>query len=72
MEEKGPSSATKSTRNTSWLPSVTVSGSVLLKQRNHEMSATAYVLGIVLKSRSTEVSKQRNITFKNHYAFFYL
>lgn len=51
------SSATKSTRNTSWLASVAVSGSVLLKQRNGEMSATAYVLGILLKSRSTEVSR---------------
>ena len=49
------SSATKST--TSWLASVAVSGSVLLKQRNHEMNTTAYVLGILLKSRSTEVSK---------------
>ena len=66
------SSATKSTGNTSWLPSVAVSGSVLLKQRNHEMSATAYVLGILLKSRSTEVSKQYNNAFKNHEAFFYL
>ena len=50
------SSATKSSRNTSWLASVAVSGSILLKQRNGEMSATAYVLGILLKSRSTEVS----------------
>ena len=66
------SSARKSTRNTSWLPSVAVSGSVLLNQRNHEMSATAYVLGILLKSRSTEVSKQYNNAFKNHEAFFYL
>jgi hypothetical protein len=51
------SSATKSTRNTSWLASVALAGSVLMKQRNSEMSATAYVLGILLKSRSTEVSQ---------------
>jgi hypothetical protein len=50
------SSITKTTKNKSWLPSVAVSGSVLLKQRNGDMSATAYVLGILLKSRSTEVS----------------
>jgi hypothetical protein len=47
---------TKSTKNACWLPSVAIAGSVLLKQRNGEMNATANVLGILLKSRSTEVS----------------
>lgn len=50
------SCVTKSTRDVAWLPSIAVSGSVLLKQRNGEMSATAYMLGILMKSRSTEVS----------------
>lgn len=37
-----------------WLPSAVVAGSVLLKQRNQEMNATASVLG-VLKTGSIEV-----------------
>ena len=49
------SCATKRTENMTWLPSVAISGSVLLKQRNGEMNATANVLGILLKTRSTEV-----------------
>ena len=38
-----------------WLPSVTIAGSVLLKQRNSHMTATASILGILMKSRSIEV-----------------
>jgi len=39
-----------------WLPSIAVSGSVLLKQRHPEMNATANVIGILLKTKSLEVS----------------
>jgi len=46
----------KSTANATWLPSIAISGSVLLKQRNPHMNATASVLGILLKSKSIEVS----------------
>ena len=38
-----------------WLPSAVVAGSVLLKQRNQEMNATASVLGVLLKTGSIEV-----------------
>lgn len=38
-----------------WLPSVAVSGSILLKQRNSHMNACATILGILIKSRSLEV-----------------
>ena len=37
------------------LPSAVVAGSVLLKQRNQEMNATASVLGVLLKTGSIEV-----------------
>ena len=37
-----------------WLPSAVVAGSVLLKQRNQEMNATASVLGVLLKTGSIE------------------
>ena len=38
-----------------WLPSVAVSGSILLKQRNSHMNGCATVIGILIKSRSLEV-----------------
>ena len=38
-----------------WLPSAVVAGSVLLKQRNQEMNATASELGVLLKTGSIEV-----------------
>ena len=38
-----------------WLPSAVVAGSVLLKQRNQEMNATASVLRVLLKTGSIEV-----------------
>ena len=38
-----------------WLPSAAVAGSVLLKQRNPQMNATANVLGVLIKTGSTEV-----------------
>ena len=47
-------SSKKSTSST-WLPSIAVAGSVLLKQRNPQVNATATVLEILLKSRSIEV-----------------
>jgi len=49
--------SSKNTSNTTlnWFPSIAVAGSVLLKQRNKAMSATANVLGILLKTKSIEV-----------------
>jgi hypothetical protein len=41
-----------------WFGSVAIAGSVLLKQKNEKMNATAAVLGIVMKSKSVEVSLQ--------------
>lgn len=38
------------------MPSVAVSGSILLKQRNNHMNATASVLGILIKTGSMEVN----------------
>ena len=38
-----------------WLPSVAIAGSVLLKQRNSQMNATASVLGVLVKTGSMEV-----------------
>ena len=43
------------TREELWLPSVAIAGSVLLKQRNPQMNATASVLGVLLKTGSMEV-----------------
>lgn len=41
--------------NPEWLPSVSVAGSILLKQRNSHMNGCAAILGILLKSKSLEV-----------------
>ena len=45
----------KTNSETTWLPSVAVAGSVLLKQRNAHMNVCATVIAILLKSRSLEV-----------------
>ena len=42
--------------NLEWLPSVSVAGSILLKQRNPHMNGCATILGLLMKSRSLEVS----------------
>ncbi|XP_078368340.1 uncharacterized protein LOC144652200 [Oculina patagonica] len=47
----GPSQNT-----TTWLPSMAVAGSILLKQRNPHMNATASIMSLVLKTKSVEVS----------------
>ena len=44
------------TQDSTWLPSVAVAGSILLKQRSRYMNATAVFLAILLKTASTEVS----------------
>lgn len=49
------SAANKSTKSSTWLGSLALAGSVLLKQRNREMSATAAVMGVLLKSKAVEV-----------------
>ena len=38
-----------------WLPSAAIAGSVLLKQRNPQMNATASVLGVLIRTGSTKV-----------------
>jgi len=43
------------TKDASWLPSVAVAGSILLKQRSRHMNATATVLAVLLKTASFEV-----------------
>ena len=41
--------------HSTWFPSIAVSGSILLKQRNNHTSATAIVIGLLLKTKSIEV-----------------
>lgn len=43
-------------RKSTWFGSVALAGSILLKQRNREMNATAAVMGILLKSKAAEVN----------------
>ena len=45
----------KRTKNSTWFGSLALAGSILLKQKNAEMSATASVMGVLLKSKSIEV-----------------
>ena len=49
------SAVNKTTKASTWFASLALAGSVLLKQRNSEMSASAAVIGILLKSKSIEV-----------------
>lgn len=49
------SAVNKNTKNFTWFGSLAVAGSVLLKQRNCEMSATAAIVGVLLKSKAAEV-----------------
>ena len=53
--------AIKKEKAPEWLPSVAVSGSILLKQRNSHMNGCATVLGILIKSRSLEVRSHISI-----------
>lgn len=49
-------SSSKNTSSTAnWFPSIAIAGSVLLKQRNSHMNASASVLGILIKTGSMEV-----------------
>ena len=43
-------------KETTWLPSIVVAASVLLKQRNSHMNTFATVISLTVKNRSTEVS----------------
>lgn len=45
----------KNIAQTTWLPSMALSGSILLKQRNNQMCATANIIGILIKSSSMQV-----------------
>ena len=49
------SAVNKNTKRSTWFGSLAVAGSVLLKQRNCEMSATAAIMGVLLKSKAAEV-----------------
>lgn len=49
-------SLSRNNKQSHWLPSVALAGSILLKQRNSHMSATGAVIGIVLKTGSIEVN----------------
>lgn len=49
------STVNKRTKNSWWFGSLALAGSNLLKQRNQEMSVTASLIGILLKSKSIEV-----------------
>ena len=49
------SAVNKRTKNSWWFGSLALAGSILLKQINQEMSATASLIGILLKSKSIEV-----------------
>ena len=44
------------TKECSWFSSIAIAGSVLLKQRSEKIDVTASVLGVLLKSKSVEVS----------------
>ena len=46
--------SSKGNNNPEWFPSVSVAGSILLKQRNSHMSCCASIMGIMLKSSSLE------------------
>ena len=45
----------KRTKDSTWFGSLALAGSILLKQKNAEMSATASLMGVLLKSKSIEV-----------------
>ena len=49
------SAVNKNTENFTWFGSLAVAGSVLLKQRNCEMSTSAAIVGVLLKSKAAEV-----------------
>lgn len=49
-------SASRTNRKGTWFRSVALAGSILLKQRNREMNATAPVMGILLKSKAAMVN----------------
>ena len=48
-------SINKRTKDSTWFASLALAGSILLKQKNAEMSATASLMGVLLKSMSIEV-----------------
>ncbi len=49
------STSKRNMHHSTWFPSIALSGSILLKQRNNHMSATASVIGLLLKTKSIEV-----------------
>ena len=51
------SAINKRTKSSEWFGSLALAGSILLKQRNQEMSATGSLIGILLKNKSIEVGE---------------
>ena len=49
------STSKRNMHHSTWFPSIALSGSILLKQRNNHMSATASVIGLLLKTKSIKV-----------------
>jgi len=62
--------AVKKEKAPEWLPSVAVSGSILLKQRNSHMNGCATVIGI-LKSGNPKISRIGPQKRKNTFFFFH-
>ena len=55
---RGCCSKCKSTaKDFEWFPAMAVAGSVLLKQRNKHMNALASIIGLIVKTKSLEVSQ---------------
>ena len=53
-------SISNSKNDATWLPSVAMAGSILLKQRNTQMNASAAIMSVLMKTKSIEVFPNRN------------
>ena len=51
----------KRTKRNTWFGSLALTGSILLKQKNAEMSATASVMAVLLKSKAIKVCLVINV-----------
>ena len=60
------------TKSNTWFGSLALAGSILLKQRNAEMSSAASVMGVLLKSKSIEVRLFIYVCFFLQVLFLYL
>ena len=62
----------KRTKDSTWFGSLALAGSILLKQKNAEMSATASLMGVLLKSKSIEVCSSFYKCISLHCSLAYL